>query len=195
MPEKREPHTTIKFATAKAELKEIIETQIIGGRGTGGEVPDINSFSSNVIEDFVPPEFISEAEFWWNDTGTRLWKEEINKRYQLYFNPYAIGFLAGWVSTYISFIFFPHAAVTISVTFAIVTGAFYGICIKKMVTNRLYHRLRTTFLSSLIIWKVEKLVRKYPEFLFINLEDLSDTNFLRNIMDDKDFLTHFIKRK
>ena len=195
MPENQEPHTTIKFATAKAELKEIIETQIIGGKGTGGEVPDINSFSSNVIEDFVPPEFISEAEFWWNDTGTRLWKEEINKRYQLYFNPYAIGFLAGWVSTYISFIFFPHAAVTISVTFAIFTGAFYGICIKKMATNRLYHRLRTTFLSSLIIWKVEKLVRKYPEFLFINLEDLSDTNFLRNIMDDKDFLTHFIKRK
>ncbi len=192
MPENEEPLTTLKFATAKAELKELIENL---PRGMLREKPDINSFSSSVIDDLVPPEFISRAEFWWKDTGKQLWKEEINKRAHLYFDPYAIAFLAGWVGTLICTIFFPDALFTFSFLCAFVVGGFYGGSIRKMAITRFYERLRTTFLSSLINWKAEKLVRKYPEFLFNNLEDLSDRNVLKDLRDNTDFLAQFITRK
>ena len=120
---------TLKFATAKAELNELIETHLLELKvaSIGGKKPNINSFSLSVIEDLVQPEFSSKANQWWINEGKLFWRTETHKRNYLYFNPWAIGFLAGWIGTYISFIFFSHLLFTFPVGFAVITAAGFAV--------------------------------------------------------------------
>ena len=197
MSENHEPQMTLKFATAKAELNELIETHLLELKvaSIGGKKPNINSFSLSVIEDLVQPEFSSKANQWWINEGKLFWRTETHKRNYLYFNPWAIGFLAGWIGTYISFIFFSHLLFTFPVGFAVITGGIYGISIRGNAIDRLYCRIRTMFLSKQMVWKAEKLSKKHPEFKFINIGDFSNEKFLEEcLIGERVSLEHFIRR-
>ena len=180
--ENEEPQLTIKLAAAKAEIQELIEQHDINIKEAvvGGKKPDIKSFSSEIIDDLIEPEFSREAETWWKLTGQLLWKTELTKRTHLYFDPWAIGFLAGWIGTYISFMFFPSHLVTFPGGLALAVGAIYGISIRSQAINRLFVGLRIEFLNAQVVWKAKRISKKYPEIKFENLEDIANISVTRN---------------
>jgi len=177
-----EPQLTIRIAAAKAEIQELIEQHDINLKEAvvGGKKPDIKSFSSEIIDDLIEPEFSREAEKWWGLTGQRLWKTELTKRTHLYFDPWAIGFLAGWIGTYISFMFFPSHLVTFPGGFGLAVGAIYGVSIRPRAINRFFDSLRIEFLNAQVVWKAQKLSKEYPEIKFENLEDIVNISVSRN---------------
>ena len=182
---------TIKFASAKAAIKDVCEKSrddaANASRVSEGYDIDrkfyryleLNTPTIRVISDMIDEELTSEANRWWAFDGQDIWLSEIKAKPYLYFNHYIVGCVAAWIFLAIWAFIDLAEAITYSIVFGFVVGSVYAVSIQHRVHFYLFWSMREAYRLEQLDLRLKQLSREHDTILWQNLEQFFDDDFLR----------------